>query len=404
MTSAHEDLTQRLRAALDTLPVPERPWPSVKEQITRRRNRHRTAAAVTGAALAVTVIAVVLAVVLATRTSTPSRQIAPPTSLPISVAGPVAAGPVVHSLRQPGALVASSAGQLYIADDGRNQILQLLPGGRFRVLAGNGRKGFSGDGGPAAAASLNDPGGMTLAPDGTLYFADTGNNRIRAVSRSGIITTIAGTGHLGTWVPSGTPGRKASLESPADVVTGPGGTLYIADTGADEILKTTAGGRLILVAGTRAPYGGIYGTGRRATQASPDSPDGLAFDQSGDLFIAGFATKTLLMITPGGIMKLPGGTDGFYPRGDGGLVTAPDGSVLAMNTRQVDKVTTHGLQALYNLPGRPAVRIRGFTPDGIAVGADGTIYLDTWKGNGYAFKTALIEIKPDGTAYAIWAG
>jgi sugar lactone lactonase YvrE len=107
------------------------------------------------------------------------------------------------------------------------------------------------------------------------------------------------------------------------VVIGPDQALYIADTGWDEIFKMTRTARLTLIAGTRSKYGGIWGIGRPATQASPDSPDGLAFDRAGDLFIAGWATKTLLMITPSGIMKLPDGTDGFYPRWEGGLVTAP---------------------------------------------------------------------------------
>src|SRR5262249_8225165 len=106
---------------------------------------------------------------------------------------------VITHLERPSGLAVGPAGQLYLADDGLNEILQALPGGRFAVIAGTGTAGFSGDGGPAASAVLNDPGGMTVARSGTLYFADTGNNRIRAVSPSGIITTIAGTGRPGPW-------------------------------------------------------------------------------------------------------------------------------------------------------------------------------------------------------------
>jgi DNA-binding beta-propeller fold protein YncE len=307
---------------------------------------------------------------------------------------------VVTHLERPSALAVGRGGQLYLADDGLNEILQLLPGGRFAVIAGSGKAGYSGDGGPAIDASLSDPGGMAVAGSGTLYFADTGNNRIRVISPSGTISTVAGDGRLGGWVPSGTPALKASLESPADVVIGPGGALYIADDGANEILKMTPAGRLALVAGTRR-FAGVWGIGRPATQASPDGPDGLAFDRAGDLFVAGSNTKTLLMITPGGIMKLPDGTDGFYPRDDGGLVTAPDGTVLAMNTRQIDRITSHGIQAIYNLPVHPRVGITGFLPDGIAIAPNGTIYLDTWP-NGYANKTALIEIRPRGTVRVIW--
>lgn len=108
---------------------------------------------------------------------------------------------------------------------GLNEILQVLPGGRFAVIAGNGKADFSGDGGPAARASLNDPGGIAVARSGTLYFAEMGNNRIRAVSASGTIITVAGTGRWGGWVASGTPARRASLGDPSDVTLGPGGVL-----------------------------------------------------------------------------------------------------------------------------------------------------------------------------------
>ena len=329
-----------------------------------------------------------------TTTALPPATTAPPATLP--------AARVIGHLQRPSALAVGPGGQLYLADDGLNEILQALPAGRFAVIAGNGKAGFSGDGGPAVSASLNDPGGIAVARSGTLYFADMGNNRIRAVSPSGVISTVAGTGRPGPWwVPSGTPALKARLVSPADVAIGPDRALYIADAGANEILKMTRAGRLILVAGTRR-FAGVWGIGRQATGASPDGPDGLAFDRAGDLFAAGGNTKTLLMITPGGIMTLPDGTGGFYPRGNGGLATAPGGAVLAMNTQQIDRVTSHGIQAIYNLPAHPRVGIQGFLPDGIAIAPNGTLYLDTWRGNGWASKTALIAIQPGGTVRVIW--
>ena len=95
---------------------------------------------------------------------------------------------------RPSSLAVGPGGQLYIADDRRNQILEWTGHGTFRVVAGSGRAGFSGDGGPALRARLDQPGGMTVAPDGTLYFADTGNGRIRVISPAGTITTIAGDG------------------------------------------------------------------------------------------------------------------------------------------------------------------------------------------------------------------
>ncbi len=73
-----------------------------------------------------------------------------------------------------------------------------------------------------------------------------------------------------------------------------------------------------------------------------------------------------------------------------------------MNTQQIDRITSHGVQVLYRLPAHPRIGIEGFAPDGIAVAANGTIYLDTDRGNGFASKTALIAIGPSGKARVIW--
>ena len=315
--------------------------------------------------------------------------------------GQASAARVVTSLEQPGSLAAGPGGQLYIADDATNQILTALPGGGFRVIAGNGKAGFSGDGGPAIDAALNDPGGMAVTRSGTLYFADSGNNRIRAISPDGIISTVAGNGHWGNWVASGTPALRASLGGPADVAFAPDGALYIADAGVSEILELTPAGRLRTVAGTPT-LAGLPEAGLQATQTPADGPDGLAFDGAGNLYVAGENTKALFVISPDGRVSLPIGPDGFYPRGNGGLVTAPDGAVLAMNTQQVERLTPRGAQVLYNLPAFRHLGVTGFLPDGIAVAPDGVLYLDTWSGNGWADKTALIEIRPDGAASVIW--
>jgi hypothetical protein len=254
---------------------------------------------------------------------------------------------------------------------------------------------------PAVNASLDDPGGMAVTSDDELYFADTGNNRIRVISPRGIITTIAGNGRNSSWVPSGTPALKASLGGPADIAIGPGGTVYIASEGTNQILELSPAGRLLQIAGSRT-LAGVTGIGQRATGVSPDGPDGLAFDRAGDLYIAGFTTKNLLMISARGRMRLPIGTVGFYPRGRGGLVTARDGSVLAMNGQQVDQITSHGLRVLIDFSRHNQTGIRGFLPDGIAVTPNGTIYLDTWDDNGWASKTALIETSPNGRTTVIW--
>jgi len=291
---------------------------------------------------------------------------------------------------------------LYIADEGRNQILERLPNGTFRIVAGTGKAGFSGDGGKALRAELNMPRGMAIGRDGTLYFADTGNNRIRAIAPDGIISTIVGNGKYG-WVRSGTPAHAATLVSPDAVTIGPDGRLYIADSGDNEVLRLETNGTVTEIAGNRR-YAGVYGVGRPAVNASPDGPSGLAFDRADNLYIAGFAVKTLLMITPKGIMTLPDGIGNFYPRGEGDLVTAPDGSVLAANTLAIVRLTPHGMAPIFDFSRKPFAGVTFFLPEGIAVAPNGDIYADTWDGNGYANKTALIVVRPGKKPRVLWKG
>jgi sugar lactone lactonase YvrE len=299
---------------------------------------------------------------------------------------------------QPGALAVGPGGALYVADAGRQEILRRLSDGSFRVIAGTGRANFSGDGGPATEAELRDPGGMAVAPDGTLYFADQGNNRVRAVSRDGRITTVAGDGRFG-WVKSGTRALTAHLGSPNDVTLGPGGRLYIA--ASEEILRLNTDGTLTRVAGNRH-YEGVVGVGGPAVDASPDGPNGLAFDRAGDLFIAGFNTKALLMVDRSGNMQAPFGPTGFYPRGTGGIVTTHTGKVLAMQTQTIVALTPTRMTTIYNFNGRRIAGIRNFLPNGLAVSASGTIYTDTDEGNGWANGTAIIAVSLNHTVSVLW--
>ena len=403
------DLENRIRRALRD-PRRELPaWPDPMRRIRGSARRQRARLVLVTAALAGTVaVIVVLAAGAIPATLRKSQHIAAGAVCPVAAAASMAApgrghasGGTVTRLVRPGALAVGPQGQLYVADDGLDRILQALPGGGFKVIAGNGRRGYSGDGGPAAAASLNGPGGMTVSRAGTIYFADTGNNRVRAVWPSGTITTVAGTGRYAAWTAGGSAASRTSLGGPADVAVSPGGCLYIADEAASEILRLDAAGRLIRVAGIPGAAG-VTGTGGAAARAAADGPDGLAFDHAGDLYVAGADTKALLMITSDGRMRLPIGPTGFYPRGPGGLAAEPDGAVIAMNGQRVQRVTGQGPRTLLDFARDHPAGIHGFLPDGIAVGSDGTIYLDTYAGNGYATATALIEVRPDGRSRVIW--
>jgi DNA-binding beta-propeller fold protein YncE len=290
---------------------------------------------------------------------------------------------------------------------GSDQILARLPDGRFEVVAGSGKVGFGGDGGPARRAELASPGGMAVAADGAIYFADEQNNRVRMISPDGIIATVAGSGIAGPGgVPNGTPALRARLSEPADVVIGPDGELYIACYGNDQVLRLAPNGRLYIVAGPAvSAFEGITGVGGPAAEATPGGPTGLAFDGHGDLYIASGNVKGLLMIDRAGIMRqLIPPHEGFYPRGDGGLVTGPHGAVYAMDGQLLVRLTPAGMKVILSFAGSHVLGGQGtFLPDGIAVGANGVIYTDTFAGNGWASTSAIASLSPGHRAAILWS-
>ena len=300
--------------------------------------------------------------------------------------------PRVSSLqpKSPGSLAVGPRGGLYIADSTRDQILELR-NGTFRVVVGNGKLGFRGDGGLARDAEINDPLGMTFR-NGTLYFADSGNNRIRAVSPSGIITTVAGDGH-GGWVADGTPVLAAAL-SPTAVKFGPNGDMYVASD--QEVLRLDANGTFTRVLGNKK-YDGVYGIGGRAVDASADGAGDLAFDANGDLYVSGSYPKALLMVDPQG--QLSGNTN--FPAS--GLISAPNGTVIATAGQFLVRLSPHGDQTLVAFPANgPYHGVRVFYPEGTAIAPNGTIYVDTSAGNGWANKSAIVAISPEGHSSLLW--
>jgi sugar lactone lactonase YvrE len=180
----------------------------------------------------------------------------------------------------------SGAGVLFVVDPVRDQILRRLRDGRFAVLAGSGRRGFSGDGAPATKAALRLAGtsGVAVGAGGIVYFADTGNNRVRAVLANGRIETIAGEGRdtgIGASSPPLTgsrPARDVELDNPTGLAFGPHGELYIA---AQDIVAVSHTGTVSYVAGRT-------GGSRRPASDELSDASGLAFDQRGDMFVSVF--------------------------------------------------------------------------------------------------------------------
>jgi hypothetical protein len=152
--------------------------------------------------------------------------------------------------------------------------------GIITTLAGNGTTGFSGDGGPAASAEFSFPNSITADAFGNLFISDAVNNRIRRVSASGIVTTVAGNGMLG-FTGDGGPATSAAIYLPSGVAADASGNLFIAGDN-NRIRKVSASGIITTLAGS-GNYG-FSGDGGAATAASLNGPTSLVVDASGDLF------------------------------------------------------------------------------------------------------------------------
>ena len=193
-------------------------------------------------------------------------------------------------LNLPYVIALDPAGNLYIADFGNNRLRIVGLNGVMYTTAGNGTAGFSGDSGSPVSAQLHFPSGIAFDNAGNLYFADYENNRVREIS-SGVITTVAG---------DGTP---AQLNNPSAVAFDSTGNLYIADTGNNRIRKV-AGTTITTFAGNGTA--GFNGDNGAATSAELNQPSGIAFDSSGNLYIADSANNRVRKVARGTITTVAG--------------------------------------------------------------------------------------------------
>ena len=225
------------------------------------------------------------------------------------------------SLTNPFGVALDGTGNLFIADEGSNRIRKVDTSGIITTVAGNGSSGFSGDGGPAISASLSGPIGVALDGTGNLFFADAGNNRIRKVDTSGIISTVAGDGIFG-FSGDGDPATSASLRDPFGVALDGAGNLFIADRFNQRIRRVDAAtGIITTVAGdgpTGIGAGGFSGDGGPATSASLWR----GLDGSGNLFIADTLNNRIRKVDTSGIITTVAGNGSFGFSGDGGPATS----------------------------------------------------------------------------------
>ena len=220
-------------------------------------------------------------------------------------------------LNRPQGVGVDLSGALLIADPGNNRIRRIDLSGVITTVAGNGSYGYTGDGGFATNAALRSPSGVALGTNGAFYIADTLNSCIRMVDTNGIITSIAGNGTAG-YSGDGTWATNASLRRPQGVALDAFGNLYIADTSNNRIRKVDRAGIITTAAGTGMP--GNTGDGGVATNAALQTPGGVAVDSTGNLFIADTGNYRIRKVDTNGIITRVAGA-GLSYSGDGGQAT-----------------------------------------------------------------------------------
>ena len=314
------------------------------------------------------------------------------------------------ALSYPIQAVRAADGSLLIADEGNNVIRRVAPDGTIHTLAGVAGSGsFGGDGGPATSAHLNQPTGVYPTPDGGFLIADRSNNRIRKVSPSGVITTVAGTG-TACANPQGTcgnggPATHAQLSAPDRAVpTSDGGFLITEDQG-QKVRKVSAQGIITTVAGTGAPCAhptAACGDGGPATKATLNAPNGVAVLPSGAFVISDSGDNRVREVSASGtITTIAGdGVAGSYGNGvpattanlnsPSSVAVAPNGSIVIADTySHLVRVVTGGkiftLAGTADTPcptstaacgdGGPATKAMLNTPYGVSVAPDGSVVI-----------------------------
>lgn len=222
------------------------------------------------------------------------------------------------SLNSPNGVIADASGNYYISDAYNHRVRKVKTGGVITTLAGNGTPGSSGDGGPATAAEIDGPSALAVDGAGNIYVADLTSNNIRKINTAGIITTFAGTGSSG-YSGDGGPATAATFSSPYGIVFDAAGNLYVADEYNHCIRKINTSGIISTIAGLGYP--GFSGDGGPASDAALFYPNGICVDGSGNIFVTDNTNHRIRKINTAGIINTyaGNGTAGFS--GDGGPAT-----------------------------------------------------------------------------------
>ncbi|WP_295671361.1 NHL repeat-containing protein [uncultured Mucilaginibacter sp.] len=198
---------------------------------------------------------------------------------------------------QPTGVAVDGAGNIYVADNINHLIREISPAGVVTTLAGSGARGNTN--GPAAGASFSFPQGVAVDATGNVYVADYGNNLIRKISNTGMVSTLAGKDSAGA---NNGADTTATFNQPTGVAVDAAGNIYVADEGNNLIREISPAGVVSTFAGSGA-LGANNGTG---TKASFNGPTGVAVDASGNVYVADYGNNIVREITPAGVVSTLG--------------------------------------------------------------------------------------------------
>ena len=335
------------------------------------------------------------------------RQVSPTgviSTLYTAAPSPYAVVPKVPGIE---GLAIDSADSLYYTVWMGNVVVKVSPSGVATPVAGTGAPGFGGDGGPAIAAQLHGPSGVTVDANGNIYIADTMNHRIRKVAPDGTISSVAGSAVPGSLACTALKPSPATepLCLPAEVVLDASADLIIADYGNRLVRELSPGGTLMTIAGNGLPDPNFFGE-RSGGDGGPEIHatfgllGGAAFDPAGNLYVSDSFANTIRKISASGTVSTIGGNGQNGYSGDGqpaiiaeisrpGPVSVgPDGAVyIITGDSRVRKITPDGIIHLVagigtgnglvrdQGDGGPAVDATLNEPGGVAFDHNGNIYI-----------------------------
>ena len=310
----------------------------------------------------------------------------------------------------PDGAVIDGDGNFYFADENNNRIRKIDNKGIITTIAGTGNSGFSGDGGPASSAELSGPSTLALDASGNIYIADNGNQRVRKITTDGIISTIAGSGAVG-YGGDGGNAINAKFINPVGVALDKFGNIYITDQGNNRIRKINESGIITTYAGNGEE--GYLGDGAMATDAKLGLPTGIAIDANGNVFFSDVLNSCVRKINPSGIISTIAGNDSIGYNGDGiaatdaqlalpwGVAVDNKGNIFIadQNNFRVRKVNSNGIISTITGngissnagDGGMAVNAALAYPWSVTLDKDGNIYISDWGSN------CIRKITPGGT-------